>query len=263
MTESILLWEGGAPGALGTLPEDKPTLELYPVANSGGTVVVCPGGGYQGLAPHEAEPIAQWLNAEGISAVVLRYRLGPRYHHPAPLDDALRAIRTVRARGAGWGMGTGRVGILGFSAGGHLTSTAGTHWVPERPDAEDPLDRPSSRPDAMVLIYPVISLQRRPHMGSVHNLLGNPPSEELVRVLSSEDQVTETTPPAFLVHGMDDAGVPVEHSLLFLAALRARGVGCEALLYQHGAHGFGLGGDDAHLSRWPALCGEWLRAQGF
>ncbi len=266
MAETYLLWEHGAPGALGAEPEDIPELRVYPATGpdaTGAAIVVCPGGGYQGLAPHEAEPIALWLNSIGIAAGVLKYRLAPRYHHPAPWNDARRAIRTMRARAAEWGFAGDRVGILGFSAGGHLSSTAGTHYDLGDPDAEDPVERHSSRPDLMVLVYPVISLRQKPHVGSRDNLLGPDAAEDLVRVLSSEDQVTADTPPAFLTHGMDDAGVPVEHSLLFAEALRRHGVGAELLLFEHGAHGYGLGSDDPQLSLWPLVCGTWLRSHGF
>jgi acetyl esterase/lipase len=265
MPTSLLLWDSGAPGALGDGPEDRPSLTLYPCETNptGATVIVCPGGGYGAHAPHEAEPVALWLNAIGVHAAILWYRLGPRYHHPAPMSDAQRAIRTIRARGAERGFDPARVGILGFSAGGHLASTAGTHWTTGDAASADPIERASSRPDLMVLVYPVISLLSEPHRGSTDNLLGSPASEDLLRVLSNEDQVTHETPPAFLTHGMDDAVVPVTHSLLFVDALRGSGVDCEAHLFEHGAHGYGLGGSHPQLSQWPKLCEAWLRARGF
>jgi acetyl esterase/lipase len=266
MPDTFLLWETGAPGAVGTEPEDCPSLTVYPATGpeaTGASIVVCPGGGYAGLAPHEAEPIALWLNSVGVAAGVLKYRLGPRYHHPAPWHDASRAVRTMRARATEWGFDGERVGILGFSAGGHLSSTVGTHYDAGNPASDDPVERARSRPDLMVLIYPVISLHERPHVGSTENLLGKPPSDDLIRVLSNEDQVTRDTPPAFLVHGMDDAGVPVEHSTLFAEALHRNGVPVEAHLFEHGPHGFGLGGDDPQLSMWPTLCAHWLRSHAF
>src|SRR5919202_4288148 len=158
---SIILWPGGAPGAVGNTPEDIPTLTPYLPPKekaTGAAVVVCPGGGYTHLAEHEGAPVAEWLNTIGVAAFVLKYRLGPRYHHPAPLQDAARAIRTVRARAGEWGLDPKRIAILGFSAGGHLASTAGTHFDAGRPDAEDPIERVSSRPDRMILAYPVIAL---------------------------------------------------------------------------------------------------------
>jgi len=260
-----LLWPGGAPGALGTEPEDIPTLTVFLPQQRAETipaVVVCPGGGYAGLAPHEAEPIARWLNSIGVAGFLLKYRLGPKYHHPCELEDASRAIRTVRARADEWGIDPGKIGILGFSAGGHLASTAGTHYDAGNPNADNPIERVSSRPDFMVLVYPVISLKEFGHLGSRNNLLGENPPQELVDLLSNETQVTPDTPPAFIVHGVDDAGVPVENSLMFASALRAAGVPFELHLFEHGPHGFGLGGDDPALSTWPKLCAEWLRVRG-
>jgi len=259
------LWPGGAPGALGSGPEDVPTITVFIPelrAEKMPAVVVCPGGGYAGLAPHEAEPVARWLNTIGVAGLVLKYRLGPKYHHPCELNDASRAIRTVRARANEWGIDPAKIGILGFSAGGHLASTAGTHYDAGDPNAEDPIERVSSRPDFMVLVYPVISLKEFGHLGSRNNLLGENPPQELIDLLSNETQVTPDTPPAFLVHGVDDAGVPVENSLMFASALRAAGVPFELHLFEHGPHGFGLGGDDPALSVWPKLCVEWLRVRG-
>ena len=260
------LWPDGAPGALGDLAEDVPTLTAYlpePEAAAATAIVVCPGGGYQGHADHEGEPIARWLNSVGITAFVLKYRLGPKYHHPCQLEDAARAIRTVRARAAEWGVDPDRIGILGFSAGGHLASTAGTHFDAGDPDATDPIDRVSSRPDLMVLIYPVISFEEFGHIGSRDNLLGEDPDPELVRLLSNHRQVTADTPPAFLVHTDADTGVPCENSLLFALALREAGVPVELHLFEPGEHGFGLGGGHPALSLWPKLCEEWLRERGF
>ena len=262
----IVLWPEGAPGALGKEPVDIPTLTPYlPLKEkaTGAAVIVCPGGGYSHLANHEGEPVAEWLNSLGITAFVLKYRLGPRYHHPAPLQDAARAIRIVRARAGEWQLDANRIGILGFSAGGHLASSSGTHFDSGKPDAADPVERVSSRPDLMILIYPVITMKDFTHAGSKRLLLGEGPSPELVTLLSNDEQVTKETPPAFLVHTADDAGVPVENSLRFAEAMRKAKVPVELHVYEHGPHGFGLGGKDPILSTWPARCAEWLGMHNF
>jgi acetyl esterase/lipase len=264
--EPIVLWPDGAPGAVGKEPGDIPTLTPYfPPAEkaNGAAIIVCPGGGYSHLADHEGRPVAEWLNTLGITAFVLKYRLGPRYHHPAPLLDAARAIRTVRARATEWHLDPGRIGILGFSAGGHLTATIGTHFDAGKADAPDPIDRLSSRPDLMVLIYPVITMKEFTHAGSKKMLLGENPTPELITLLSNDEQVTKETPPAFLVHTADDPGVPVENSLRFAAALRKARVPVEIHIYEHGPHGFGLGTKDPILATWPQRCAEWLRLHGF
>lgn len=264
--QPITLWPKGAPGAAGQEPQDVPTLMPYlPPSDqaTGAAIVVCPGGGYRTLAEHEGRPVAEWLNSIGIAGFVLKYRLAPRYHHPAPMQDAARALRTVRARAAEWGVKPDRIGILGFSAGGHVASTAGTHFDAGQPDAPDPIERVSSRPDLMVLIYPVISMHLHAHRGSKLGLLGPDPKPELVALLSNEEHVTKETPPAFLVHTVNDTGVPYENSLLFIAALRKAGVPHEFHLYERGAHGFGLGTKDPILSSWPRRCADWLRLHGF
>jgi pectinesterase len=262
----IVLWPEGAPGALGKDPLDVPTLTPFlPLKEkaTGAAVIVCPGGGYGHLADHEGAPVAEWLNSIGITAFVLKYRLGPRYHHPAPLEDAARAIRTIRAHGAEWKIDPKRIGILGFSAGGHLAATIATHFDSGKPGASDPIERVSSRPDLAILIYPVITMGEKTHAGSKKNLLGDNPTPELVALLSNEKQVTAETPPTFLVHTMTDPGVPVDNTLLFVAALRNAGVPFELHLYERGPHGFGLGGNDPILSTWPARCADWLRVHGF
>jgi acetyl esterase/lipase len=262
----IVLWPGGALGAVGNQPEDIPTLTPYLPPKekaTGAAIIVCPGGGYQHLADHEGRPVAEWLNSIGITAFVLKYRLGPRYHHPAPLLDAARAIRTVRARAAEWNLDPERIGILGFSAGGHLASTIGTHFDAGKSEAPDPIDRVSSRPNLIILIYPVITMKDRTHSGSRKNLLGDNPSAELLTLLSNEEQVTKETPPAFLVHTMTDTAVPVENSLMFVMALRKAGVPFEFHLYERGPHGFGLGTKDPILATWPERCADWLRLHKF
>ena len=262
----IILWPGGAPGALGSEPVDVPTLTPYLPPKermSGAAIIVCPGGGYTHLAEHEGAPVAEWLNSLGVTAFVLKYRLGPRYHHPAPMQDAARAIRIVRARAVEWGLDPQRIGILGFSAGGHLASTAGTHFDSGKTDALDPTERVSSRPNLMILIYPVITMREKTHAGSRTSLLGAAPTPELITLLSNDEQVTKETPPAFLVHTMTDTAVPVENSMLFAAALRKAGVPFEFHLYERGPHGFGLGKNDPILATWPDRCADWLRLHGF
>jgi acetyl esterase/lipase len=263
----VLLWPEGAPGALGGDDSDKPAISPYLVREGRGTgtaVVVCPGGGYGGLATdHEGDQVARWLNSIGVNAFVLRYRLGPRYHHPIELGDAQRAIRTVRYKAAEYRVLPDRVGIMGFSAGGHLTSTAGTHFDAGNPGAPDPIDRVSSRPDFLVLGYPVISFTTPyTHKGSLRNLLGDNPDPKLVESLSNELQVTPQTPPTFLFHTNEDTGVPPENSVLFYLALRKAGVPAEMHIYEHGPHGVGLAATDEALSTWPARLADWLRGRG-
>ena len=262
-----LLWPNGAPGALGNEESDRPNLTVYlPQVNgmqSG--VVVCPGGGYGMLAvDHEGKQIAEWLNARGVAAFVLRYRLGPRYHHPVELGDAQRALRFVRYRAAEYGIAADRIGIWGFSAGGHLASTAGTHFDSGLPDASEAIDRTSSRPDFMVLCYPVISfITPYAHRGSMRNLLGDNPDPQLAASLSNETQVTPQTPPTFLFHTNSDSGVPSENSVLFYLALRKAGVPTEIHIYERGEHGVGLAPFDPILSSWPRRLEAWMKVHGW
>jgi acetyl esterase/lipase len=265
--EVITLWPGGTPGAKGTEPADVPTLTVYKPAegkNKGAAIVVCPGGGYGGLAAHENQPIAEWFASKGLTAFVLKYRLGPRYRHPAMINDANRAIRTVRSKAGEYGFDPKKIGIIGFSAGGHLASTAGTHYDAGKPDANDPIEKLSSRPDFMVLMYPVIAMATPyGHSGSKRNLLGDKPPEELVKSLSNETQVTKDTPPAFIVHTFEDVVVPPENALLFTMAMSKAGVPCELHMFEKGRHGLGLGMGDPAFSEWPGLCEIWLKQRGF
>jgi acetyl esterase/lipase len=261
------LWAGDAPGALGQEDRDIPTLAIYPApaekaASTG--VVVCPGGGYGGLAmDHEGKQIAEWLNGLGISAFVLKYRLGPRYHHPAPLTDVQRAIRYVRQHAKEYNFSPDRLGVWGFSAGGHLASTAATHFDKGNPTAQDPLDRLSSRPDFAILAYPVISFTTEyVHKGSRRNLLGEPYDERLAANLSNETQVTPETPPTFLFHTNEDTGVPPENSVLFYLALRKAGVPAEMHIYERGRHGVGLAPKDPILSSWAGRLADWFKTRG-
>ncbi len=258
------LWPNGAPGALGTAAEDTPSLTPYLAKSPNGTaVVVCPGGGYQHLAmDHEGVQIAKWLNSLGISAFVLQYRLGPKYHHPAMIDDAHRAIRIVRTRSESLHIQPDRIGIWGFSAGGHLASTAATHFDSGDANSADPIERAGSRPDFAILSYPVISLGEFAHVGSRTNLLGKTPDPKLVEDLSNDLRVTPQTPPTFLFHTTADATVPVENSVRFYMALRKAGVPAELHIFQNGPHGVGLAPTDASLSAWGGLLANWLRERG-
>jgi len=261
------LWPAGAPGALGNEESDKPNLTIYLPASNGAQsgVVVCPGGGYGMLAvDHEGRQIAQWLNARGIAAFVLRYRLGPRYHHPVELGDAQRALRFVRFHAADYGVAPDKIGIWGFSAGGHLASTAGTHFDAGNAGATDPIDRLSSRPDFLILCYPVISFTTPyTHRGSLRNLLGESPDPQLVASLSNETQVTAQTPPTFLFHTDGDSGVPPENSVLFYLALRKAGVPAEMHIYERGPHGVGLALNDPILGSWSRRLAPWMRLHGW
>jgi acetyl esterase/lipase len=261
------LWADGAPGAQGADDKDKPTLAAYlvPAAKAtGAAVIVCPGGGYVNLSmDKEGDQVARWLNSIGVSSFVLKYRLGPKYHHPIELGDAQRAIRTVRAKAAEYHVMPDRIGIMGFSAGGHLASSAGTHFEPVNASASDPIDKVGSRPDFLVLVYPVISFTTPyVHRGSLRALLGENPDPKLVELLSSELQVTPQTPPTFLFHTTTDTGVPAENSALFYLALRKAGVPAEMHIYEQGPHGVGLATTDATLSTWPARLADWLRVRG-
>jgi len=266
---TVPLWPDGAPGAKGDGPEDTPRLTPYLVPGDGvrACIVVCPGGGYAGRAGHEGEPIARWLNTLGVSACVLDYRVRP-YRHPIPLGDAQRSIRLVRHRSKEWRIDAKRVGILGFSAGGHLAASAATIFDDGDPQAADPVDREPCRPDAAILCYPVITFGEYRHDGSMRNLLGKNPAPALREQMSLETRVTARTPPVFLWHTSDDPVVPVENSLLFAAALRARKVPFALHVFPHGPHGMGLaqGGRGAaapEVRQWTALAAVWLRAIGF
>jgi acetyl esterase/lipase len=259
-----LIWPEGAPGARGKSPADAPTITIHlppPGEVNRTAVVICPGGGYGGLMmSYEGHDIARWLNAQGVVGIVLKYRVSP-YRHPAPLQDGQRAIRSVRARAAELGVDPARIGMMGFSAGGHLASTVGTHFDAGDPKAKDPLERVSCRPDFLVLIYPVISMGPIGHAGSTRNLLGNSPSAELIELLSNERQVTTKTPPAFLAHAKTDQAVPSENSALFAAACKSNNVPVEYFELEHGAHGLGCG-TGAEWEAWQAKCIAWLKTRG-
>lgn len=263
----VPLWPQGAPGAKGTNPADIPSLTVYlpPKAKANGCgVVICPGGAYTVLAfDHEGVQVARWLNSIGVAGFVLKYRLGPRYQHPAPLQDAQRALRWVRANATELGIATNRLGILGFSAGGHLTSSAGTHFDSGKPAAADLVERQQCRPDFMAPCYAVISMSDTGHSFSRKMLLGDNPDPALVEYLSSEKQVTSNTPPAFLWTTSEDYGVAVQNSLLFYQALQKTRIPAELHIYAHGEHGLGLAPGDPATGSWPESFARWLRRSGF
>ena len=276
------LWPEGAPGAVGKETGDEnhsgdiPTITVHRAPKekaTGAAIVICPGGGYGFLASdHEGQQPARWLNSLGITAVVLKYRLAPRYRHPAPLDDVRRAIRTVRARAREWDLDPGRVGVMGFSAGGHLASTAATQFRAPKAVEGDPTSAFSERPDVAILVYPVISFVAEfSHKGSGSNLLGPNATPEQLAAMSSETRVTDQTPPTFLAHTVADQAVPVENSLAFAMALRRHKVPFELHVFEKGAHGLGLGkgeprfkvAPEPSFEAWPVLCATWLKAHGF
>jgi acetyl esterase/lipase len=268
MKNGIPLWPDGAPGALGNSTNDIPTLTPYVPDGTnatGAAMVICPGGGYAHLAAHEGNDYALWLNQHGITGFVLKYRLGPRYHHPAMLNDAARAVRWVRAHAGEYQIDVHRVGIMGSSAGGHLAATLLTHFDAGNTNSTDTVERQSSRPDVGILCYPVISMGEFTHQGSRENLLGKNPSPDLVKQLSNELQVTTHTPPCFLWTTFEDRTVPMENTLLFAAALRQNHVPFALHVYEKGGHGMGLKDQPpfAHPHPWANDCLFWLTEHQF
>ena len=269
MKNSILLWPDGAPGALGSSTNDIPTLTPYlpdGTNATGAAMVICPGGGYAHLAPHEGNDYALWLNQHGVTCFVLKYRLGSSgYHHPAMLNDAARAVRWVRAHADDYKIDSQRVGIMGSSAGGHLASTLLTHFDAGDKDSADLIERQSSRPDLGILCYAVISMSGFTHGGSKANLLGKNPSPELVENLSNELQVTTNTPPCFLWTTFEDKTVPIENTLTFAEALQKNHVPFDLHVYQKGGHGMGLKDKPpfAHPHPWAGDCLFWLKQRGY
>jgi len=275
------LWPGDPPGEPvyeGELPEEEtlgggrirfvhhPTITLYqpdPEVANGAAVVICPGGGYGILAAgHEGIAVANWLNDHGITAIVLKYRHSP-YRHPVPMHDAQRAVRLVRHHAEGWGIDPKRVGIMGFSAGGHLASTVATHFDAGDSEADDPVAHQSCRPDFAILIYPVIAMQgEHTHRGSRRNLLGPDFTDEQASELNNPEHVDEDTPPTLLAHSRDDRGVALANSEMFYTALQEHNIESELLILNTGGHGFGLGRPEGDSNQWPARCIEWLTEVG-
>ncbi|HEY1662155.1 MAG TPA: alpha/beta hydrolase [Verrucomicrobiae bacterium] len=270
MQSPIPLWPDGAPGALGTSSNDIPTLTPYlPEATNatGAAMVICPGGGYAHLAPHEGNDYALWLNQHGVTCFVLKYRLGSSgYHYPAEIQDGLRAVRWVRSHAADYKIDPHRIGIMGSSAGGHLAATVMTHFDEGDKNSKDPVEQQSSRPDRAILCYAVITMDDKfTHMGSKSNLLGAKPSRKLVKLLSDELQVTKDTPPCFLWTTFEDKTVPMENTMMFAEALRKNGVPFALHVYEKGHHGLGLADKPpfAHPHPWASDCLFWLQQQGY
>ena len=266
--KTFRLWENTAPGALGTDDEDIPTLAWYPAPaehSVGSAVIICPGGGYVFLSmDHEGKQVAEWLNSLGVSAFVLKYRIhsseAKPYMYPVQFNDATRAMRLVRSRAKEFGLDAHKIGIMGFSAGGHLASTVGTHFDDGNAQSTDLVEKSSSRPDFMVLCYPVISMVSKfTHQGSRNALLGNNPKPELAKFLSGELQVTPKTPPCFLFHTNADEAVPAENSVEFYLALRRAKVPAEIHIYQDGPHGVGLDTANPVLTTWKERLRDWLQ----
>jgi acetyl esterase/lipase len=276
------LWPKVATEKAGTDPGDAnhagdiPTITVYPAPKdkaTGASIVICPGGGYEFLATeHEGKEVAEWLNSLGVTGMVLKYRHAPKYRHPASLDDARRAIRLVRWKSTEWGLDPDRVGVMGFSAGGHLASTLVTHYREDGIGANEVINKFSERPDVAILIYPVITLAAEYNAKDTgQNLLGQNATPAQLAELSTETKVTEKTPPTFLAHTLADVDVPIENSLAFAAALRKNKVIFELHVFEKGGHGLGLGkgskqfklAGEPTFEAWPSLCATWLKSRGF
>lgn len=245
------LWPNGVPGQIEG-NTDTPRLVVYKAKRDNAPcVLVCPGGGYQNRAAHEADPVAWWLNSIGIAGIVVHYRVKP-YRHPQPLADLSQAMRLTQQHAKAWGIDAGRIGVLGFSAGGHLASTLCT------------IADEDVRPKLGILLYPVITLgDPSAHTGSRNNLVPDPTDASWIDKLSSHLHVRKTTPPTFLFHTVDDAAVPIENAMLYCAALRSQGIPFEAHLYERGRHGVGLAESIPELATWPGLCANWLKLRGW
>jgi len=261
------LWTGTAPGALGSEDTDVPSITAYLPRNTPAgmtAVIILPGGGYRNLAlNHEGRQVANFLNAAGVAAFVLKYRLGPRYHHPIEMGDAQRAVRMVRSNAGAWHIDAARIGVVGFSAGGHLAATVSTHFDAGNAASADAVDRAGSRPDFAILAYPVISMTEPwTHQGSKDNLLGPNAPSDLARSMSADLAVTPQTPPTFLFQTNADTTVPAENAVHYYLALRKAGVAAEMHIFQNGPHGLGLALDDPAIGQWPTLLLNWLRGRG-
>jgi acetyl esterase/lipase len=260
----LSIWPDEAPLGGGKFEKVEVPITVHlpePGLATSASMLICPGGGYGGrVVEGEGHGIARWLNAHGIAGVVLEYRL-PQGNYRRPLLDAQRAIRVVRSHATEWKLDPRRIGIIGFSAGGHLASTVGTHFDAGNEKSADPVERRSCRPDFMILVYPVITMGEKTHGGSRNNLLGPSPSAELIELLSNEKQVTAQTPPTFLTHARTDAVVPVAHSRLFYEALQAHHVAAEFLEFPEGNHGYN-GYQGREWDAWQQRCLEWLEERG-
>lgn len=259
----IALWDGRAPIGDGASEDGDAWITVHRPAEAGnGTaIVICPGGGYGTLVVGpEGHGIAKWLNEHGIMGVVLEYRL-PRGRHAVPLLDAQAAIRTVRANADKWQLDPARIGIMGFSAGGHLASTAATHFDDGHPNAEKAIDRVSCRPDFAILVYPVVIMEGTAHRGTKFNLLGENPAPELVKLYSNDLQVTVSTPPVFLAHALDDRVVPPRHSQALYAALQEKHIPAKLLELASGGHGLN-GYKGPMWDAWQAQSLDWLSQLG-
>ena len=267
-TATYRLWEGDAPGAQGSEDADVPTLTVFRVharTGRGTAIVIAPGGAYRGLAANlEGRQVADWFAARGVTAFVLKYRLGNRYLYPTPLVDARRAMRFVRAHAAEFDIAPDRIGMMGFSAGGHLTAMAATMPEAGRADAADPLDRVSSRPDFQVLGYPWLNAMTKDQKaaGLLRGVEDRSGAMRTFEQYSPERLVAKDTPPAFIYMTTDDELVPVDASVTFYRALNAAGVPAEMHIFGTGRHGSGLGLGDPALDAWPGLLEAWLRARG-
>ena len=264
MNTKINLWQENTPYAQGNTAEDIPFIEVYPADKdkaTGAAMIICPGGGYSFLSlEREGDEPAKWFNALGVTAFVLNYRLGPTYHHPVQLSDVQRTIRLVRTNSAEWNVNPDKIGVMGYSAGGHLAATAAVYFDAGDKDNADPVERASSRPNFAVLAYPVITLKDPyTHAGSRLYLLGENPSEELVNLLSTEDHVSSDTPPVFIFHTDEDTAVPPENSALFYLALKKHGVPAEMHIYMKGPHGTAMGKGYSDLCSWPDRLVDWMR----
>jgi acetyl esterase/lipase len=256
--ETVNIWDGSPPGALGNSEVDIPTLTPYlpenPALDNMG-ILILPGGGYGGLAEHEGKGYAEWFAELGIASFVLKYRLGSAgYRHPVMLNDAARAMRFIKANAFDYKVNPEKIGVIGSSAGGHLASTLLTKFDYGNPNSSELIEQQSSKPFFGILCYPVITMGPEGHLGSMENLLGKDPDEELKDLLSSEKQVSPETPPCFIWHTVEDPGVPVANSMMFAAALDKCGVPFDLHLYEKGGHGLGLG--DNHP--WTVECKRWL-----
>lgn len=263
LQEVVPLWAGAAPGARGSAEADVPALTVYRASGTranGTAVLVFPGGGYDHLSSDkEGTKVARFWNDRGVTAFVVRYRVGPAYAHPLMEQDGMRAVRVVRANAARFGVNPQRVAVMGFSAGGHLAGSVATHGAPGVATSRDSVERQHARPDAAMLIYPVITMREAyTHQGSRTHLLGAEPSPALLQHMSLETQVTATTPPTFLVASNEDKSVPVENTLAMYAALRTARVPAEMHVYERGRHGFGLAPDDPVLATWATHAADWL-----